>query len=436
MEVTPLQRINRAVGRAMSLAVLALCGVVASSGIAEACFCMNPCGTVLNSSLLFEGTVIAIEPLDGGQSGGTHVVRLADVRSVRGTPPRELVTGGSTCAFEFTVGIRYVIDAHEFEPGRAGTSLCSNTRPLAGAQRLLDFLMAPSAAARPRVWGTLGSRVAAPNLDARGGGPPIGGAIVTLHGPVERQTTSTATGGFGFLAVPEGDYQIVVELPRARTDVEPPPEQSFTLDRATACASFDLLASSTARVSGVVVTETGAAAPGVRVEVFPLPYDPLAGGFVTAATTDAHGRYAIEHVAPGLYGGGVGIPFPSDATPYASVRAHAPTGDVEIIVAPGAGVELLPLVARPVTPTPVSGVVRGLSGATVGGLFVVVSAVEGFPAARTGGVTTDAAGRFTLRAYRGVRYRLEVESHGRVVAAAEFVAGDGPLVVPLGVQPR
>ena len=82
-----------------------------------------------------------------------------------------------------------------------------------------------------------------------------------------------------------------------------------------------------------------------------------------------------------------------------------------------------------------SGRVSGAPGVTLGGLFVVLAAVDGFPTVLTGGATTDADGRLTLNAYRGVRYRAQVESYGRVVGAVEFVAGDGPVEVPLRPPP-
>lgn len=51
--------------------------------------------------------------------------------------------------------------------------------------------------------------------------------------------------------------------------------------------------------------------------------------------------------------------------------------------------------------------------------------------ARSGGAAVDANGGFSLDANRGVRYRLIVESGGRIVASQEFVAGEGDLAVDL-----
>lgn len=398
------------------------------------CACTKSCGSILTATSVFEATVVAIDQPDG--RGGGARVRLADVRAIRGAVPLDaVVSGGGECGYSFKVDTRYLIDAFEAQPGRYGVSVCSDTRPLSLAAGLLGYSTAPPEL-RPRVFGTLASRTADHYLRTGSAtGPPVGNAVVSIAGPVTRTTTTSARGDFAFVDVPDGNYQLVVEVPRDRPDVAAPPRQSFELGRDAACLDLTLIAPSTARVSGLVVDETGAPAAGVRVEIFPLPFDHSAGGIVTAATTDAAGRFAIERLAPGVYGGGVGVPYPGVARPYAPARAQTREGGLVIEVAPGASVELSRLTARRVQRTSVSGRVSGAPGATLGGLFVVLAAVDGFPSALTGGATTDAEGRFTLDAYRGVRYEVQVESYGRVVGAVEFVAGDGPIAVPLRSPP-
>jgi hypothetical protein len=170
------------------------------------------------------------------------------------------------------------------------------------------------------------------------------------------------------------------------------------------------------------------------VEIFPLPYDQYAGGYATAAITDANGRYSIERIAPGVYGGGVGIPYPSGSAPYAPARARTGDGAADIVVAPGAEVQASPIVIRPAPLVTVSGRVTGFEAARAGGLMLVLSALDAFPSARAYGGRTDASGRFTLSVHRGVRYRVHVEGGGRIVGTTEFVAGDEAIEVPL--RPR
>lgn len=413
--------------------VLSVLTVVSLPARVDACTCLKQCGSILTAKALFEATVVAVEAPDA--SGGVRV-RLGDVRAVRGATAQIVTAGrGDTCGYTFKVGTRYLIDAYEFEAGRFGVSLCSETRPLASAQALLDYLRVPSPEVRPRVFGTLSSQTADHYLrTGSASGPPIAGAVVSLAGPVSNTTITGASGQFSFVGVPDGNYRLLVEMPRDRNDVSTPSEVSITLDRMAACADVDVFAPSTARVTGLVVDPAGAPIPGVWVEIFPLPYDQWAGGIVTGAQTDADGRFAIEQLAPGLYGGGLGMPYPKAETPFVPRHARTLSGDIDLVVAPGATVELGLITARPAAPIKVSGVITGQPGADVAGLFVVAAALDGFPGARTGGATSGASGRFALDLFRGVRYGVEVESRGRVIGTAEFVAGDDAVEVRL--RPR
>lgn len=429
------QRRHATIGRIVLLAGLGVCGLGAVPDSVEACFCVASCQSAPPATL-FEATVAAIEPPDGPY--GNRVVRLADVRAIRGDATPDVIVSGdaASCSFQFVVGVRYLIDAHEFQPGRFGASNCSHTRPLSGARGLLDYLLAPSPEARPRVWGTLTTRVADPRIASRGGGPPVGGAVVTLRGPVERRATAAPDGSFSFRSVPDGDYQIVVDVPAARTDVEAPSPHRFTLSSDTECVTHDLLAAPTARASGLVVTESGAPAAGVRVELFPVPYDHNAGGYVTAATTDAAGRYEVGRIAPGTYGGGVAVPYPTSSAPYAPTHARDRDGAEEIAIAPGAAVELLPITARAAPRMTVAGVVVGPPAVPVDRLLVMVAAIDGFRSAWHSSATTGPSGQFTLdEVHRGVRYEAIVEQAGRIVGRVEFVAGDEPITVRIGASP-
>jgi hypothetical protein len=416
------------IGRAGLVAGLALCILGAVPAGADACSCIPSCWSG-GPKTLFEGTVTAIEQNAGPE--GYSIVRLADVRSILGgAAPAMIITGSeASCGYQFVVGVRYLVDAFESAPGRFGASLCSRTRPSAGATDLLDYLLAPTAAARPRVWGTVGTRRAAPGIDSRAGGTPIAGAVVTLRGRLERRTTSAANGTFRFMGVPDGAYKIIVALPAHRTDVEAPPSYVFTLSKETACVTHDLLAASTARASGIVLTTTGTPAAGVRVELFPLPYDRNARGFATAATTNANGRYEIERIAPGTYGGGVDLPHWAAVEPYAPARARDQIGSDEIVVAPGAAIELLPITVQIAPLMTVSGVVVDTPNLSLEGLDVTVLTVEGFRSAWRTRATTGRSGQFTIEVNRGVNYEALVERNGRIIGRLVFVAGDAPITL-------
>jgi hypothetical protein len=413
-----------AVHRVWPLVVALLAG---APSVAIACLCARPsCGAVLEAGTLFEGTVESVAP--AGNDG--LVVRFRDVRGVRGPAPTFVTTAsdGGACGYDFVVGRRYLVDARARPSGRFGVSLCSLTRSIERAHGLLA-LLAAAPEARRRVFGQLLTTAA--GTAGRGDGPPIEGALVRLSGPVEGETTTSANGDFAFAGLPDGAYRVHVTLPEHRRDVLPPPAATVTLGSVDLCASVDLVAASTARVSGTVVDAAGAPVSGVRVELYPWPYDQWAGGLVTAAVSDASGRYTIDRVPPGRYAGGLGIPFPSERNAIAPALLRAPDGEVALTVGPGAALEMPPLVATPAPPVAVTGRVTAPAGLPVDGLELVLHPLDGFARARTYGGKTMPGGRFELRAHRGVRYRVTAEARQGVVGEVEFVAGDDEIEIVL-----
>src|SRR5215207_8952252 len=110
--------------------LLSLAFAVAPSA-SEACTCAGRgCASVLASTHLVEATVVAVDAPT--MPGGDYVVQLADVRAVQGTAVPEFLIGGdgTSCSYQFTPGVRYLIDAEQLIPGRFAASLCGHTKPL------------------------------------------------------------------------------------------------------------------------------------------------------------------------------------------------------------------------------------------------------------------------------------------------------------------
>lgn len=417
------------------LVTFAVAALVSAPAVADACSCILSCGSILRAELLFEATVVDISAPPAGSD--VQVVRLADVRPVLGeaTPTQLLVSVGDTCAYRFKTGTRYLVDAREFGPGRFSATSCGNTRPLADAKGVLAFLHAATPEERPRVWGRVARPFANEFLRRPTPASPVGGAVVTLSGPVTRSIETTANGDFAFpfRDVPDGDYDVRVELPPSRRDIAPPPTSRVHLEP-TECTDLRIEPPSTSRIVGRVVGADGSPMSGVRVELFPLPYDHWAGGIMTAGDSDADGRFAIDALAPGLYAGGIAVPFPDEDAPFRPARLLTPRGSADIEVAPGATVELPPIVAAAAPRIVVSGRVLRAPDVGVADGFIVVSALDGMPQATTGGARTDGEGRFTIGLHRGVRYRVMVEIRGRVVASTEVVAGTAPIEIMLPLR--
>lgn len=418
--------------RAAAIALGVCAAVVAVPGLAAACTCATSCGSILSSTMVFEATVVAVQS-QSTRNGRVLEVRLSDVRAVRGGAPPEVVTTAATsgeCGYRFRVGERYLVDARQVQPGQYGVWQCSNTRPLAAAGSLLAWLAAPQDE-RPRVFG----RVAGTSASTQVNGPGVPGAEVRLIGASERRTTASPNGDFAFTNVPDGEYRLVVDVPGDRRDVTAPAGVAITLSPGDVCADVTLTARSTSRISGTVVDAAGTAMAGVRVEIYPWPYDQWAGGIVLAATTDAAGRYAIDGIAPGTYAGGAGVPYPSEQNPVApALLRAAPGGDVALPIGRGEHLDLPPLVATLAPPVTLSGRLSAPPGMKLDRSMLVLQPLDGFATARTLGGYSGPDGRFTLSANRGVRYRVTVEAGRDVVGTAEFVAGDEEIEIV--VRPR
>jgi hypothetical protein len=407
---------------------------VLSPGVAEACMCGGSfCGSVATATTIFEATVVSEEP-DPSAGNGTKTIRLTDIRPIRGVAPRVLELQGSSCDLELKVGARYLIEPHEWAPGKFGVSQCSLTRPAVRAAGFHAFLRTPSPEDRPRVWGTL----TVPTVDhrsylERGGGLAVAGAVVLLDGPVQRTAATSSNGEFSFSALPDGRYGVRVELPAGRSDVTAPEPMTVEVGGAAVCADVDLVARSAARVVGVVVDVRGAPVPNVQVDLFTPPYNPFRRDFHhLLAGSDDSGRFEFVNLPPGIYQAGVGVPEPAEYRPFAPVLAqNLANGRRELSVGLGEVVELSPLVARRVEPVTVHGVVTGAPGVSLDGLDIVVGAVD---AGEAGGIRvgrTDVDGRFTAELYRTVRYRMRARSGDRQSDRLEFVAGDAPITLRL-----
>lgn len=418
------------------LAALAVVAGVLSAhpAVAEACFCGPACGSIRQAQTLFEATVTDV--VSAASGGAERIVRLADVRMLRGrvAPDHLVAFVGDSCAYQFKIGTRYLIDATQFQQGRFAAQSCGNTAPLADAAGLLASLVEPAATLRPRVWGRVVSPWADQYLRAARLPRPVPDAVVTLSGPVTRSTTTSANGDFAFVArdLPDGVYTVAVDLPAARTDVVAPAVPSVTLDHAAACASLRIEVRSTARLTGRVVDRGGRPVSGVPVQVFPLPFDWWAARRNDVAFTDSDGNFVLDGLSPGRYGGGVAVPYPTDEAAYRPAMLRTPGGAAELDIAPGATVTLPALAVVPAPVIAVAGRVLNAAGGAVADAFLVVSALDGFPDATTGGVRTNVEGRFAVDLHRGVRYRIEVERGGRVVASHELSAG--PRVVEIRIH--
>jgi hypothetical protein len=215
----------------------------------------------------------------------------------------------------------------------------------------------------------------------------VEGAVVVLSGPVQRTTTTSATGEFRFNDVPDGDYQLQVKLPAGRTDISIPEAQRVSLVRGDAWVDVDLVARSTARVTGVLVDERGRpVAVGVPR---PGQYRPFAPALALVDAIPTSESSPVRR-SPWRQSSRVG----SSPSPYAGRSRRRPTCRWPASRSS----------CRPRTPeTPAAGVPPR---------------------------PTPPAGS-PPELYRGVRYRVWARAGSRWAAPIEIVAGDAPIVLTL-----
>ncbi|MQY14589.1 hypothetical protein SRB5_47570 [Streptomyces sp. RB5] len=111
------------------------------------------------------------------------------------------------------------------------------------------------------------------------GGDPVGGATVTLDGPLDRSVTTDANGGFSLPVLSVGEYAVSV----SKYGYETATGSVTIVENETATIALSMTQAPSSTVSGTVSSEYGAA-PGATVTFVGTP---------VSATTDAAGHYSV-----------------------------------------------------------------------------------------------------------------------------------------------
>ena len=416
----------------LAAAVVVWAVLLTSSRPASALSCVAvPLAKVAaEAGAVFEATVVSVRPHpdvrtpDGlvsvSSSGRPVTVTVGDVRPIRGAAPTTLESVQGV----LETGRRYLIIAiaSRTQPGVWHVGACAGyVRPAARAtafRQWLDSLSSPPSGGR-----VLGAVVQRSEGDDISTWPSVGGARVTARGPIVATTTSDPEGEYVLTGLPDGEYDITVDLPEGRHGLVAPAPFKARLSGAHAITAWDVRVEVAGRVSGVVVDDTRQPVSGASVYLNMVQDGRVIDdGPYWRGTSAADGQYAFEGVPPGQYVATIG-------RPYAPAHARAHLGGDSVILGFADAVELQPMVASVGATILVDGTVRGQDGRLLETEFhvAVVGPFGLYPRSGSWEVTNK-DGRFRLRLLRGVRYRFtSVDKDGRERLVFDAVADGTPV---------
>lgn len=440
----------------MRIVALTLAGALLfAARAAEACTCAVPnsatCAGTFDATAVLVATVVRIEreTPQADQSLRPELrerprnrVHLADVEMLKGRAVTSVVTDPfeESCGYNFTVGERYLIRGHARGEGPVGTGLCSMNRRLSDAEPLVRalrlILSAPGRGGRlvGQVWHATQWVNTVPDY----GG--LAGVRIRIRGPVTRDTITDRAGTFEVAELPAGVYTAQFRRPASATPLEDPEPEEFILPPGDDCVELHVRAEARGRIEGSVVDEHGEPIRGAFIQLGVARADgTIVRGGGLGLGTDALGRFVADQLPPGLYAVGPNAwgNSPSRMAPFLRTFATTSSGEPIIRLAPGAVVHLPPLRLVRLKEMMLNGVVSAPNGNSVQGLDVRFYIIEpggqqfidaaGYP---------DAAGHYTVRLWRGQRYRVTVGPVDALLSDIEFVAGEPTLNLPLTRVPR
>lgn len=416
------------------LAVLSFVLLPCFAGEAFACSCMGeraPCEAYWESDAIFVGTVTGVEVVKVFETGVSfyeqRLVRFAVAETLRGpgTPEAEVVTGmgGGDCGYPFRQGVAYVVYASRSkQDGRLHTGICNRTRTLERAGNDLEYARG-LATAEPG--GTIFGEVRKRNHARQEGEEwfkPVASAELTIEGEAaggeltRREVKSDERGAFSAKGLPPGTYVVKLKVPAGLASPEQPDGgEGQTLKRqskieARGCAQTGFLLEADTRVGGRVLDASGQPVSNVPVRLRNAPSNKGGHQIYRPERTDGEGRFEFKLVPPGDYllvfsyrgergGGESGHPStpPEERAELVKVREGEQLRGLEL---------RLPLSLNEYE---VEGFVALSDGRPAPGASIYLFLVGGGDPSNLDDMTelrADAQGRFTLKVYEGLRYKV------------------------------
>jgi 5-hydroxyisourate hydrolase-like protein (transthyretin family) len=386
-----------------------------------ACSCAGsgpPCQAFWQADAVFVGQVKAkdlkarFEKGRNGEElralgGGEVRVTLTISDAFRGAPGKEvdIFTSDSSaaCGYRFENGGVYIVYAHEYPKGsgKLHTSICSRTQKYSESSP--DIAYAKSLARA-----TPGAVISGAVTHVREGDD--GNSMVLLANvrvivtgkDKQVEATTDDQGRYKTPLLPAGEYTVRAEPPQGMSELE---QKVTVADRG--CAEVSFRPRWDGRLSGIVFDAEGRPATGVTIYL--VKVEKRRTDWMTYGESDENSKYEVKGIQPGRYR----IVFQHiglNAYQPKTIFYHPGVSDPEQadVISFGEGQVIshfalrLPMLPRLKT---IEGVVLDMDGKPLAGVLVS----HGQPNENMmSNVKTDEYGRFSFKAYEGVKYSARV----------------------------
>jgi 5-hydroxyisourate hydrolase-like protein (transthyretin family) len=407
-----------------------LAAVLLISSSAFACSCQfgggAPCQDFWQADAVFSGTAVSsgkINVVEGGFKSDMRLLRFTVDQPFRGMQAAEVEVltgwGGGDCGYEFKVGQRYLVYAYRDEKdNRLTTSICTRTRLVTEADDDLTFIRAlPASGNNGLIFGTVGKR----NHHWKEGEQwykPVAGVEMVIEGEgTQYQAQSDADGKFRVEKVLPGKYVVKLKLPPGLIRPSGKDESGMTAENeievaAHGCAKTEFYLESDTRVRGRVLDAKGNPVASMQLNLRGAGADQKNVNVFLYATTDADGNFEFKIVPPGDYWLGYhllnsalqeGQPYGRTYLPGVMSKALATTVSVkEGQSLTGLTLQLPP----PLSQRTVTGVVVWSDGQPAKGASIYLNLIEEGQMSSFWSTQPDENGRFTLKLYEGLQYKV------------------------------